>query len=269
MSCGPFLILVLMHAVPAIPATMSDREVAERAEAEFQEGVRLRPTADKARPHFQSAAEYFDELRRRGAHNAALYRNLGNAYLLAGDLPHAILSYRRGLRLAPNDLALRDSLAEARERVVYPASGGLGRPRSDARPPWLPHSRAEWLVISGGVCYVLAWACLTRWLMVRRGRLLVVGLIALLLAGLLSVWLILRTREERGQDDASAGADRPRRRAAASGKWAGISAARYDTPINRGVEGRLLFERGGWVQIELAGGEIGWVPREAVLVDTP
>jgi hypothetical protein len=42
---------------------------------------------------------------------------------------------------------------------------------------------------------------------------------------------------------------------------------RYDTPVNRGVEGRLRFERGGWVQIELSGGEIGWVPRTAVLVD--
>jgi hypothetical protein len=42
---------------------------------------------------------------------------------------------------------------------------------------------------------------------------------------------------------------------------------RYDTPVNRGVEGRLRFERGGWVQIELSGGEIGWVPRAAVLVD--
>jgi hypothetical protein len=42
---------------------------------------------------------------------------------------------------------------------------------------------------------------------------------------------------------------------------------RYDTAIYRGVEGRLLFERGDWIQIELSAGEIGWVPRAAVLVD--
>jgi len=30
-----------------------------------------------------------------------------------------------------------------------------------------------------------------------------------------------------------------------------------------------LFERGGWMQIELAGGEIGWVPSPSLLVDTP
>ena len=44
---------------------------------------------------------------------------------------------------------------------------------------------------------------------------------------------------------------------------------RYDTPVNRGVEARLLFDRGEWLQIELAGGEVGWVPRRYVLVDEP
>jgi hypothetical protein len=37
--------------------------------------------------------------------------------------------------------------------------------------------------------------------------------------------------------------------------------------VNRGVEARLLFEREGWAQIELAAGEVGWVPREYLLVD--
>ncbi len=42
---------------------------------------------------------------------------------------------------------------------------------------------------------------------------------------------------------------------------------RYDTPVNRGVEARLLFARGDWLQIELAAGEVGWVPRRLVLLD--
>jgi hypothetical protein len=37
---------------------------------------------------------------------------------------------------------------------------------------------------------------------------------------------------------------------------------RYDTPLPRGAEARLRRERGTWLQIELSGGEIGWVPRE-------
>jgi uncharacterized protein YgiM (DUF1202 family) len=43
----------------------------------------------------------------------------------------------------------------------------------------------------------------------------------------------------------------------------------YETPLNRGVEARLLEVRGSWLQIELAGGQIGWVPRENALLDIP
>jgi hypothetical protein len=46
--------------------------------------------------------------------------------------------------------------------------------------------------------------------------------------------------------------------------------ARYDgKTLNRGVEARLLLERGDWLHIELPGGESGWVPRGTVLLDTP
>lgn len=264
---GALLIVLLLHAVP-IAETLSDRELVARAEEEFQEGINLRNDANKARPCFRRSAEHLEELRRRGARNPVLERNLGNAFLLAGDLPQAILSYRRGLRLSPNDPALREALMQARERVVYPASGGLGRPRSDPHPPWLPHVRAEVLLIAAGIAYALAWIGLTRWRMVRRRRLLSGGLIALLVAGLFAVWLMVRAGREREE------AAHPLVVICRDGVLLrrGDGPAfppRYDTPIHRGVEARRLFARDGWVQIELSDGEIGWVPRSAVLVDAP
>ena len=263
-----FLIALLPNAEPVARPELSERELLERAESAFAEGVRLRQEADKARPHFRAAASDFDELRRRGVQNARLYRNLGHAYLLAGDLPRAILSYQRGLRLAPNDFALRQSLTEARERVMYPASGTLGRPHDDPRPPWLPNPRTEWLLIGAGVCYALACAALTRWLMVRRVRLLGIALLSLMLAMGLAAWLLVRVEEERewGEHPLVVIA----RDSVLLRRGNGTAfPPRYDTPVNRGVEARRLFERDGWLQIELSGGEIGWVPREAVLVDEP
>lgn len=261
-----FLLMALLYAEPADMPMLSDREVLEHAEAEFQKGVELRQARDKARPHFRNAASSFEELRQHGVSNADLYRNLGNAYLLADDLPRAILSYHRGLLLAPNDSGLRESLAEARQHVVYPASGDLGRPQSDERPPWLPYLRSGWLMFAAAACYVLGCLGLTRWRMVRRGRLFTMGLFALLLAGVLSGWLALRTVEqrERAAHPLVVIAQNNVRLRRGNGE---VFPPRYDTPVNRGVEGRLLFERGGWVQIELAGGAIGWVPRDAVLID--
>jgi hypothetical protein len=99
-------------------------------------------------------------------------------------------------------------------------------------------------------------------------RLFLGGLLALLLAGALSGWLMVRAHEQNEREA------HPLVVIARDGvllrRGNGVAfPPRYDTPVNRGVEGRLRFERGGWVQIELSGGEIGWVPRAAVLVDTP
>jgi hypothetical protein len=37
--------------------------------------------------------------------------------------------------------------------------------------------------------------------------------------------------------------------------------------VRPGMEARLLFRRGDWLQIELAGGYIGWIPASAALIE--
>src|SRR5262249_17000404 len=56
---------------------------------------------------------------------------------------------------------------------------------------------------------------------------------------------------------------------AANGTWEKSSGPRpaERAALNRGVEARLRFDKGDWVQIELTGGEIGWVRRSEVLID--
>jgi hypothetical protein len=270
-SSGSFLISLLLLGQGTEPknsgslAALPESDLAAHAQTEFAEGVRLRQAADKARPHFQAAATCLEELRRRGAHNPILFRDLGNAYLLAGDLPQAILSYHRGLHLAPADDALRQNLTQAREQVVYPPEGSLGRPGNERRPPWLPRLPSEWLVIAAFVFYSLAWLSLTRWWMTRRGRLLVGGLVAFLAAGVVTAALVVTVQQQETHPLVVIARDGVLLRRGDGLRFP----LRYETPVNRGVEARLLFERGAWVQIELAGGEIGWVPRDYVLIDTP
>ena len=40
---------------------------------------------------------------------------------------------------------------------------------------------------------------------------------------------------------------------------------RLDVPLPRGAEVRRLFERAGWYQVQLSGGPVGWLPRDAVV----
>jgi tetratricopeptide (TPR) repeat protein len=261
MSAALLMAALLAPGGTGALAEVSSAELARQAEEEFAEGVRLRHNRDQARPRFRAAAERFEELRRRGARNARLYRNLGNSLFLAGDLPGAILAYRRGLRLAPGDRALRENLTKAREKVVYPPGSNLGRPPAD-RPPWLPALGPGWLFWGAVLLYCLAWGLLARWLTRRRGRALSLSLGSLLAAGLLALLLARGAPAERGAVVVMADDEVLLR------KGDGLTyPPRYQAPLNKGVEARLLHRRGGWLQIELSGGEVGWVPAAYALVD--
>jgi hypothetical protein len=247
-------------------ATPSEDEIRLQAEAAFREGAGLAAkTPDKARQAFARSAALYEQLRQVGVANGELFRNLGNAYLLADDLPHAILAYRRGLHVAPHDLALRRDLAFAREEVRYSPPGNLGRPPIEHRPPWLPRLPA-WLPYVALGFYALGWLAGFRWWLVRRGWWLTVGIgcmLAALLTGLGVVyeeWTEAREEYQPLVVIAQDGVQLSR------GDWS-APPPRYPTPLNRGVEGRLLFERGRWLQIELSGGEVGWVPAAKVVID--
>jgi len=253
--------------VAAAGPSLSDAELLAQAEKAFAAAVRLRGQPATARPLFRAAAEAYAQLRQRGHDNVALDRNEGNAWLLADDLPRAILAYRRGLRLDPSNSALHEGLTFAREQVRYTSAGSFGRPPSDDRPPWLPRiGLAAWSFVLLLLCYGLCWACLTRWRMTRRPRLLYLGLggLAAVAASalLLAIGSSYEGRISAGPVVVVARDDVLLRRG--NGEAYPV---RFETPLNRGVEAKLLFRRRDWVQVELSGGQVGWLPVAAVLVE--
>src|SRR5438874_4006544 len=137
----PVAFIVVSCTVGLADISQTDAKILERAEAAFEQGVKARGMPEESK-FFQLAAEHYEELRRRGIHNAALYRNQGNALLLAGDWSGAILTYRRGLHLSPNDRQMRASLAYSRDQVVYASADNFARPPVGLWPPWLPRLSA-------------------------------------------------------------------------------------------------------------------------------
>jgi hypothetical protein len=260
---APLLIVTVLHAGDADLSRLSPVEVKDRAETAFAEGSRRHDDPDAARPYFRTAAACFDELRLRGAANATLYRNLGNSYLLGGDLPHAILSYRRGLHFAPGDRGLTSGLEAARGLVNYPAGNPLGRPGPAGQASWLGRMEGEWLIAGAAVLYIAACVGLTRWLMTRRRLLLAGSLVALTGAGLLTVVAVSEVAGKPFGSLVVIAEDGVLLRKGDSLSFP----PRYQTPVNRGVEGQLLAERGKWLQIELSGGEAGWLMSEYALID--
>jgi len=221
----------------------------------------------RARRSFRNAAEAYERLKRQGCHNAALYRNQGNAWLLAGELPRAILAYRQALRLAPNDTSLRHSLGYARNQVVSSPPNQFARPPAASWSWWFPRLGLSVYLVLAFAPYCMAWLCFTRWWMSRRRSLWMAGGALSTTALLLAVAFVVEYRQTE-QDSLH-----PLVVVAENGvplyKGNGESYPRFETALNQGVEARLLFDRDNWLQIELAGGVVGWVRREYVIVDVP
>ncbi len=245
-----------------------DAELLRRAESAFRRGAAQRSDPDRARQDFAEAARCYDLLRSRGADNAELYRNQGNAHLLAGELPQAVLAYRRGLRCAPHDAGLQENLDYARDQVHY-GPEGLGRPDDALWPVWLPRIDRAFLLLAAFLLYAPACVLATRGLMTSDGRLMGRAILLLALAvAAAGLWTYLTWRGWREAEHPLVVVARD-----------GVPLSRGNGPtypphprlpqLNRGMEARLLHRRGGWLQVELPGGAVGWVPHTAALVDPP
>src|SRR5262249_40034382 len=178
-----------------------------------------------------------------------------------------ILAYRRGLRLYPLSTALWENLELARDQVGYPDAAPRHRPPGDAWPPLLPRPTPDGLMNGVLVLHSLAWCAMFGWLVLRRRWLgwLTVGLFTSAVVATCG-WAYMQW-----------GISEDERQPLAVVEVSGVTLRRGngsmyprhpDLPrVNRGMEARLLHERGGWVQLQFPGGEIGWLPRAAVVVD--
>lgn len=256
------LAAILLTAAPALAAPPSDT-LAE-AEAAFAEGVALRGDSEKARPAFARAAARYDILWSHGHRTPELALNRSRAHRLAGSLPRAVAALHEGLAVARFSRPLQTELADARAAVQFPLDGELA---AQCQPPPVRGisarvSPADAWVVGGGL-WLLACTGVARFVMTRGAvwlafaALWVCALLAL--GGLWGQDLRDRAREEAlplliVADDATL------RRGNA-----GSYPARFDAVLPKGAEVRELGRRGGWVQVRLAGGAIGWLPQTAVL----
>lgn len=258
---------LLCAADQPLNAAQTEEAIVARAETTFRSGVESGPRILIARRHFSEATDAYRELHERNVRSPALYRNLGNAAVLADRWPEAIWAYQCGLRLDPNDRQMREHLAFARGKVLYP-SGGQGRPEQETWPSWLHQpSVSDYLHLIIG-CYLLFWLAATgAWL---RGSIrLALGAI-LLIAVAFGTSVIMDRQIKRADFDR----EMPLVVLAVNTEFYRGNADNYpkheSTPqLPRGLEARQLHRRGAWLQIRLSTGETGWVPAASVLIVQP
>ncbi len=235
---------------------------------DFRLGVEARSDAASARPHFADAASRFDRRWSADVRTPSLALNCGRAHFLAGQLPQAIRAFRDGLDLFPWDADLQRSLARAHAAVAYPTEVKPDERVRPDPPPWLRSHVSPWdLVLAASACSLLLIVGLARRLTARddwSAPLAAVGLLGLLLVAAVAVQIDAAARADRAKPVLVLAADEVLR----TGNGTAFP-ARIDATLPRGAEVRELARRGGWVQVELPGGAVGWVRESAVLPATP
>lgn len=240
-------------------------EIAE-AHQFYYDGLKARDDASQARPLFARASQGYEQIWKNNRGDFELARNLAQAYLLAGKIPLAIAAYQQGLQAAPHDRALQEGLAYARNQVDFSGNREI---ESMARPAvrfsfiqLLPQDR--WLGISA-VSYFLGWLVLARAWMKRRQLYWWSGAFLVVVGAGLAFWLAhehQHFQHGRSHSLAIVNEDAAHLRLGNGPDYP----LRFADKLPPGVEMRVLAERGGWLQVQLAGGTIGWVDRRNVIL---
>jgi tetratricopeptide (TPR) repeat protein len=234
----------------AQPAFQSPFDALRKAEELYQKELYL------------EAAQIYEALRSSGIEDGVLYYNLGNAYFKAGRLGLAILNYERAGRLLPGDEDVRENLAFARELVS-----------EDAEPPPLPlavgfavdlyrRARPGGLARIVSACFLLGGAAVTILLLDRWPRIRTPAISALAGFGVVALVagasLAAKLDAERNRTEAIVVTENAYVR---SGP--GEASPRL-AEIHEGLKVRVLSEREGFVQVSLANGLTGWLPKVQV-----
>ena len=232
---------LLCGAVAAQPDSLSRQF--ETATAAYKQG------------QYARAADGYRDILDTGHASAALYYNLGNAYVRLDRLGQAIRYYEKARALRPSASRLQHNLEQARRRAgVYP---GRLPPRGLAGlvAGWSPLALfvAGWLLVGSGLAVAVVWT--------RPGRFdgrhpLVWGPVA---GGLLLVAVALGTSYVQSTQQ----------RAVVVTKQAPLRTtpspnAAADSTLLEGTLLDIRSRRAQWTEVQLADGTVGWVPVQAL-----
>ena len=92
------ILIVIIYFAPIITYTQNDYEIFDDGNILYEE------------KKFEEAKNKYLNLYQRGIISKELFLNIGNSYFKMDSLPHAILFYEKGLKIAPGDIDLTHNL---------------------------------------------------------------------------------------------------------------------------------------------------------------
>ena len=217
------------------------------------------------RGEYAEAVQQYESLLDRGYEDAAIFYNLGNAYLETGDVGRAILNYLRARRLSPRDPDIADNLALALDMTVDRIEADR-----DSLVESASHLARMWVTPSElGVAAILLWVlngavigALVMWRVFPLRRLVRAVTAVVTVVAAISFLLLVTMTYANPYDNTGVVT-------AAAIEVVGGPGPQFPEKfaLHSGAQVRVAESRHGWLRIELPGGELqGWVPSHAVEV---
>ena len=255
-----FSLTVGLMAVVAVFATLAGGVMAQEPSAAE---VMAEANQRFERGEYAEAAQQYEALTGLGYRDAAVYYNLGNAYLESGDLGQAILNYLRAEELSPRDPDVIANLDLARSRSVDQLQA-----EGDSLVASVADFGRQWgTATEFAVAALLLWAAagiatvaLIIWPLLRRRAILRGVAAAAFVVMLAPLVLLLGMLYSNPYENTGVVTAKTVKVLSGPGPQYGEEFA-----LHSGAQVRLVDSRHGWLQVALPGGELeGWLPSHAV-----
>ncbi|MCK5269269.1 MAG: tetratricopeptide repeat protein [Sedimentisphaerales bacterium] len=195
--------------------------------------------------------------------NAPLYYNIGNAYLLMGDVGRAILNYRRAQQFAGEASEpagnLRKNLQTALEQRRDEVQLKTQKRILQTLFFWYYDFSIKTRLLLGCFAWVSAWVLLSVYIWRRRGRGAVgTAIVGMVVAVCFAVSVAVDVNSDRTNAQGVIVADEVTAR-----QGDGINYPEsFVEPLHCGTEFILREKRSKWLRIELTSGDDTWIPAE-------
>ena len=254
--------LALLAALGAIAVVTVGSLLAQEPPAA---DMMARANGSYERGEYAEAVRQYESLLDKGYEDAAIFYNLGNAYLETGDVGRAILNYLRARRLSTRDPDIADNLALALDMTVDRIEADR-----DSLVESASHLARMWVTPSEfGVAALLIWivngiaiSALVMWRSFPLRRLIRAVTAIGTVAAAISFLLLVTMTYANPYDNTGVVT-------VAAIEVVGGPGPQYaeEFALHSGAQVRVAESRHGWLRIELPGGELqGWVPSHAVEV---
>ena len=215
------------------------------------------------RGEYAEAAQQYEALTGLGHRDAAVYYNLGNAYMEDGDLGRAILNYLRAEELSPRDPDIIANLDLARSHSVdqLQAEGdSLVASVADIGRQWGTATEFAVAALLLWAAAGIATAALIILPLLRRRAILRGVAVAAFVVMLAPLVLLLSMVFSNPYENTGVVTARTVEVLSGPGPQYGEEFA-----LHSGAQVRLVDSRHGWLNVALPGGELeGWLPTHAV-----